>query len=131
MKLYNVEVVETLSRVIEQQANSYDYRPYPSQDLKKSFNFNIDYDKTDKTIWIGTENTSSERFRCRNKDDLICAIKTYIDNNIELEPIKPEKDLSKKSKDYERYWLTLLQSKYQEQKKLICSLICKIITLMN
>ena len=128
MKLYNVEVVETLSRVIEQQANSYDeaedivydkyrngdivldyndlddtdYRPYPSQDLKKSFNFNIDYDKTDKTIWIGTENTSSERFRCRNKDDLICAIKTYIDNNIELEPIRPEKDLSKKSKDYER-----------------------------
>jgi|GEM_PF-2175878 len=128
MKLYNVEVIETLSKVVEQEANSYeeaedivyekyrdgdivldwndledtDFKPYPSQELKKSFNFNVDYDRTDKTIWIGTDNTSSERFRCKDKEHLISAIKTYIDNNIELENVKPEIDLSKNNKDMER-----------------------------
>ena len=76
MKLYNVEVVETLSRVVEQQANSYEeaeelvsvrysneeivldyndlddtsYKPYPSQELKKSFNINVDFNKNTKDL---------------------------------------------------------------------------------
>ena len=128
MKLYNVEVVETLSRVVEQQANSYEeaeelvsarysneeivldyndlddtsYKPYPSQELKKSFSINVDFDKNTKDLWIGNEDGSGAKYKCNTSQDLEIAIKSYLDNYIELETVKPEKNLSKKSKDYER-----------------------------
>lgn len=128
MKIYNVEVIETLSKVIEQKATSYEeaeelvsekysneeivldynnlvetaYNPYPSQELKQSFNITVDFDKKEKDLWIGNEDGSGANYKCKTRQDLENAIKRYLDNYIELENVKPYKDLNKKSKDLER-----------------------------
>lgn len=125
MKKYNVEVVETLSRVVEVEATTYeeaenkvdemyhnqdivldyndlesqDLKPYPSRELSESFNINIDFDKNTQDVFIGNEDGSGARYNCKNYDDLISAIKTYCDLYVNyLEP-KGEKI---KNKDMER-----------------------------
>lgn len=120
MKRYNIEIVETLSRVIEVDAKDYksalekveemydnqevildyndktdtDFIPYPSQKIKESFELNVDYDKRNQTIWIGYEDGSGTKYPCKTLDDLKSAINTYCSIYINLEKVKPEKDLS-------------------------------------
>ena len=81
MALYSVEVVETLSRVVEQDAPTYEdaeslveekydnqeivldsvgykgveFRQFPSPKIKESFNITIDFDKVEKNVYISTE----------------------------------------------------------------------------
>ena len=85
MKKFNVEVVETLSRVVEVEAKTYEEAeakvdemydnqeivldwndlesqslyPYPSSEIAKSFNVNINFDKANQDIWIGNEDGSA------------------------------------------------------------------------
>ncbi len=125
MKLYNVEVVETLTRVVEQKANSYEeaeelvsakysdseivldwndledisYKPYPSQELKKDFLVTFQF-KKDKNELLVTDNKGTMNYSCKNTQDLELLLKNYIDNNVELEDVVPEKNI--KNKDYER-----------------------------
>ncbi len=125
MKKYNVEIVETLSRVVEVEAKNYeeaenkvdemyhnqeivldwediedrDFKPYPSRELADSFSLSIDYDRNSQDVWIGNEDGSGARYNCKNYDELISAIKTYCDSYVEcLEP-RGEKI---KNKDIER-----------------------------
>lgn len=128
MAKYNVEVVETLSRVVEIEADSYEdaeaiaeekynnsdiildwedkedtnYKPYPSQKISDDFVITIDFDKRRRDVYISTENSSGASYKCETEDDLKSAISTYISNYIELEAVMPEKDIRKKDKEYER-----------------------------
>ena len=125
MKKYNIEVVETLSRVVEVEAKNYeeaenmvdemyhnqdivldwndlesqDLKPYPGREIANGFSINIDFDKNSQDVWIGNEGGSGARYNCKNYDELISAIKTYCDLYVEcLEP-RGEKI---KNKDIER-----------------------------
>lgn len=126
MKIYNVEVIENLSRVVEQKANSYEeaeeivsnkyaneeivldwndlnstnYKPYPPQIIKKSFNIEIDFDKKEGNVIIADEYSSGAEYDCKSIEDLKIAINSYLDNYIELEKVVPEKTIKKK--DLER-----------------------------
>lgn len=126
MAKYNVEVVETLSRVVEIEANSYeeaesiaeemydnseiildwedkedtDYKPYPTQNIKDNFIITVDFDKKQGDVYIATEDSSGASYPCKTEDDLKSAINTYISNYIELEPVKEIQE--KKHKDKER-----------------------------
>ncbi len=121
MSKYNVEVIETLSRVIEINAKDFksavvkaeelydnqniildyedkidtDYRPYPSQKIKSNFSLNLNYDKRKGTILISCNDGSCAKYPCRNKDDMESALKTYIDIYIDFEKVKPERDIRK------------------------------------
>ncbi len=125
MKIYNVEVVETLSRVVEQKAKSYEeaeeivsekydkteivldwndledtsYKPYPSQELKKDFSVAIQFRKDKNELFV-TDKKGTMNYSCKNLQDLETLIKDYIDNNVELKDVAPEKVI--KNKDYER-----------------------------
>ncbi len=116
MKIYNVEVKEELSRVVEQKADSYEeaesivmdrykneeivldwndlnctkYEPYPSQELKDSFDLEISFDKDTNDIIIGTETSSGARYNCKTIEDLKTAFNDYVDNYVELENVKSE-----------------------------------------
>lgn len=118
MQKYNVEVVETLSRVVEVEANNYEeaedlitekynnsdivldyndlestnYKPYPSEKFKDNISLQIDYDKSEETLIIGSENTTGAKYKCRNREDLELSIKSYIDNYIDFDKIDPRKN---------------------------------------
>lgn len=126
MRIYNVEVKEDSSRVIEIIANSYEdavakaeemykkgdivlyyedcngvsYEPYPPQKIKDNFSLNIEFDKKEKMIYISHENGSGAKYQCETKEDLISAFKTYVDIYEELEPVEYEK-VKNKHKDRE------------------------------
>ena len=111
MALYSVEVVETLSRVVEQDAPTYEdaeslveekydnqeivldsvdykgveYRQIPSPKIKESFNITIDFDKEEKNVYISTESSSGATYSCETTEDLNIALKTYISNYVEVE----------------------------------------------
>lgn len=125
MKLYNVEVVETLSRVVEQKANSYEdaeeivaskyadeeivldwndldgtkYKPYPSQLLKNDFIVTFQFRKDKNELFV-TDKKGTMNYSCKNMEDLNILLNNYVENNIELENVVPEKTI--KNKDYER-----------------------------
>lgn len=127
MKLYNVEVIETLSRVVEQEAKSYEeaeeivstryadeeivldwqdldstkYKPYPSQKIKDDFLVTFQFDNNKNELFV-TDKRGTMNYSCKNIEDLEILLKNYFDNNVELESVKPEKILNKKSKDLER-----------------------------
>jgi len=114
MALYNVEVKEELSRVVEQEANSYEeaedivasryaeedivldwedlnytkYEPYPPQKLKDDFNLEISFDKESEDLVIGTDNSSGAKYNCKTIEDLKIAFNDYIENYIDLEELK-------------------------------------------
>ena len=116
MALYNVEVIEELSRVVEQEADSYEdaeeivatryadeeivldwndlnytkYKPYPSQELKEDFDLEINFVKEERNIIIGTDTSSGASYNCTTIDDLKIAFNNYIENYIELENVKAE-----------------------------------------
>ena len=113
MSKYNIEIIETSSRVITVEANSYEeaeniaeekynnsevvldyedleslnYKPYPSPKLKEDTNINIQFNK-----YMGLVNINGQLYNCRNKEDLMKSFIEYIDNNLKLEPIRPCKD---------------------------------------
>lgn len=125
MKLYNVEVVETLSRVVEQKANSYEeaeelvsdrydnqdivldyndledtnYKPYPSQMIKEDFVVTFQFRKNINELFV-TDKKGTMNYSCKSKQDLENLIKTYVEDNVELDVVVPEKVF--KNKDYER-----------------------------
>ena len=127
MKLYNVEIVETSSLVVDQEANSYEgalnivkskydnedivldwedledvnFKPYPSQNLKENFKVTILFDNNKKQLYV-EDKKGSNSYNCKNVEDLKSLLNEYFDNNIELEPVKPEQNINKKDKDRER-----------------------------
>lgn len=127
MAKYNVEVVETLSRVVKQEADSYEdakelvatryveeeivldwqdlddttYKPYPSQKIKDNFSVNFMYNKSKQEL-IVSDKRGTINYSCKNFEDLGILLKEYFDNNVELEEVMPEKDVRKKDKDHER-----------------------------
>lgn len=127
MAKYNVEVVETLSRVVEQEADSYEdakelvatryieqdivldwqdlddtsYKPYPSQKIKDNFSVHFMYNKLKQEL-IVSDKRGTINYSCKNLEDLGILLKEYFDNNVELEEVMPEKDVRKKGKDHER-----------------------------
>lgn len=127
MSKYNVEIVETLSRVVEIEAQTYEeaeekaeemydkveivldyedkedvnYKPYPSQKIKDNYIITVDFDKDEKNVYISTKNSSGANYKCETKDDLKSAINTYINNYIELENVKAIKERNTKNKGRE------------------------------
>ena len=119
MALYNVEVIEKLSRVVEQEADSYEdaeelvatkyaeeeivldwedleytkYEPYPSQELADDFNLDISFDKEEGNVIIGTDSSSGATYKCKTKEDLKIAFNSYLEDYIELEDVKAEKNM--------------------------------------
>ena len=115
MAKYNVEIIETLSRVVEQEANSYDdaekivqdmydnceyvldyndlentdFKQYPYPKIKNDFNVNINikFDVKNSRLLINNNN----EFRCENNNDLLRAFENFIDKNIALENGKEKK----------------------------------------
>lgn len=127
MKKYNVEVVETLSRVVEIEADSYEeaeakaekmydnseiildyedkedvnYKPYPSQKIKESFIITVDFDKDERDVLIATETSSGAKYKCETEEDLKSAINTYIFNYIEFDKVRAIKERKIKDKGRE------------------------------
>lgn len=126
MKKYNVEVVETLSRVVEVEANNYEeaeeiveekysnsdivldwndlecteYNPYPSREINQDFKLNVDFDKTDGTISIGSENGSGTTYKCKTYEDLLLSLKMYCQDYIQYK--EPICEKNSKNKEQER-----------------------------
>lgn len=116
MKKYEVEIVETLSRVVEIDAESYEeaeaiaeekydtcevildyedkkntnYKPYPSQKIKNDFNIEISFNKRENNLHIKSQNGLEQKYSCKTKDDLKNAIHTYLDLYINYEPVESE-----------------------------------------
>ena len=119
MSLYKVEVKETLSRVIEQEAESYEeakemvatkyaeedivldwedldftnYSPYPSQNIVEDFNINIKYDVKNKMLNFSNEYESIATYDCKNLEEFNIAIKDFFEDYIELDEVKYEESL--------------------------------------
>lgn len=127
MAKYNVEIVETLSRVVEIEAPTYEeaeakaeemydkveivldyedredvnYKPYPSQKLKENFVITVDFDKSERDVYISTENSSGASYKCETEEDLKSAINTYISNYIELDKVRAIREPKSKDKGRE------------------------------
>ncbi len=127
MDKYNIEIIETLSRVVEQKANSYEeaeelvsnkydkseiildyedkedvmFKPYPSQEIKSNFIVNITYNKDKKILFIKNDK-DVKSYKCNNVLDLKLFLGSFLESNIELEPVKPEIDIRKNKKEHER-----------------------------
>ncbi len=91
MALYNVEVIEKLSRVVDQEADFYEiaeeliatkfadeeivldwedleytkYKPYPSQELIEDYNVNIKYDSKNKILNFSNKYNSIATYDCK------------------------------------------------------------------
>ena len=111
MSKYQIEIVETLSRVIDIEANSYeealdkakakydksdivldwedlenvDYKKYPYPKLKEDIMLEINYDKINNSVIIGTENSSGAECQCSDTEDLKNSFSEYIDNYIDYD----------------------------------------------
>ena len=109
MAKYDVEIVETSSRVITVEADSYkeaediaeymrnneevildyedlekvDYRPYPSPVITAD-NIHIKFDRNEKKVEI-----DGRQYDCRNLEDLMKAFTDYSFNYLKVEPTKP------------------------------------------
>lgn len=119
MTLYNVEVIEKLSRVVEQDADSYEdaeelvatkyadeeialdwedleytkYEPYPSQELAEDFNVNIKYDSKNKILNFSNKYESIATYDCKTQEDFNNALNDFFEDYIELEDVKTEKNM--------------------------------------
>ena len=122
MSKYQVEIVETLSRVVDIEANNYeealekaqkkyddsdiildwedlenvDYKKYPYPKLKEDIMLEINYDKINNSVIIGTENSSGVEYHCSDIEDLKNSINEYIDDYIDY-TYENEKDTKKDS----------------------------------
>ncbi len=119
MAIYNVEVIEKLSRVVEQEADSYEdavefvatryadeeivldwedlestkYEPYPSQEIAENFNINVNYDVKNKILNFSDKYESIATYDCKSLKDFNNAFKDFFNDYIELEEVKREKSL--------------------------------------
>lgn len=111
MSKYQVEIVETLSRVVDIEANNYeealekaqkkydnsdiildwedlenvDYKEYPYPKMKDDFTLQIDYNNNDNSVIIGTESSSGEKYYCSDIKELKNSINEYVDNYIDYD----------------------------------------------
>lgn len=111
MGIYKVEIKETLSKIVEQEADTYEdaeslveerydnedivlypdnyqgveYSQYPSPKIKDSFNLTVDFDKKQKDVYISDDYSSGATYKCETMEDLMIAMKTYFNNYLELE----------------------------------------------
>lgn len=109
MSKYQIEIVETLSRVVDINANSYeealeqakekydkseivldwedlenvDYKKYPYPKMKDDFILEVHYDKIGNSVIIGTETSSGAEYHCSDIEDLKNSINEYIDNYVD------------------------------------------------
>lgn len=116
MALYNVEVIEELSRVVEQEADSYEdaeelvvtryadedivldwndlnytkYKPYPSQNIADDFDINIKYNSKEKYVVISDRYESLVTRDCKTIEDLNIIVKDFLEDYPELEEVKVE-----------------------------------------
>lgn len=121
MRKFNVEVVETLSRVVETEAKDYneavlkvadkyhnedivldyndlektDYKAYPSREIGNNIKINIEYNKENKSISIGDGKDSIKTYKCKNMDDFFEAIETYSLENVSFLEPRGEKIVNK------------------------------------
>lgn len=116
MAIYNVEVIEELSRVVEQEAESYEdavelvatryieeeivldwedcvstkYQPYPSQELAEDFNVIINYDKKNKLLNFIDEFHSTVTYYCEDLEEFNIFLDDFLKKHIKLEEVKSE-----------------------------------------
>jgi len=121
MAIYNVEIIETLSKVVEQEAENYEdaqdiveekykndeieldyndleetnYKRYPYPKIKDSFDLSIEFDKECNDMYISLEGSSGARYDCKNIEDLKRNINEYLDTYIELEKEKDNKEMER------------------------------------
>lgn len=119
MALYNVEVRETLSRVVEQEADSYEdakeivasryldseivldwedlesveYEEYPSPKIQEGFNINIDFNIKTKELSFRDEYELIATYDCKTIEDLNNALKSYFKDTLELEEDEKEMEI--------------------------------------
>ena len=124
MKKFEVEVKETLSRIVVQEANSYEealdlveekyqnedivlnwkdncdveFKNYPYFNIKDDLDLSVNFDKDFNAVYIGTESSSGVKYDCKNVEDLKFAINSYIDDYIDLDD---EKIIDFKDEDME------------------------------
>lgn len=116
MSLYNVEVIEELSRVVEQEADSYEdakelvanryaneeivldwndlnctkYEPYPSQEIIEDFDINIEYNSKEHYVVISDKYQSLITRDCKTIEDLNFIVKDFFGDYPELEDVRTE-----------------------------------------
>lgn len=123
MKKYKVKITETLGKIVEQEAESYEdaedlvrekynndeieldysdleevwYDSYPSVKLKDSFKLSIDFDKKNKKMYISLEGLSGISYDCKTFADMQWNIDRFMGDFIEVEQEK-----GKDNKEMER-----------------------------
>lgn len=90
-KLFISENIEYSYQCLECDENFYDFEAIGDsiwyKDEKKehlplpnSFSINVEYNKDDKSIWIGSEDGSGAEYSCENADDFVKKMETYCNN---------------------------------------------------
>lgn len=116
MAIYNVEVIENLSRVVEQEADSYEdakelvatryveedivldwndlnytkYEPYPSQELAEDFEITVKFDLKNHIVNFSNKYESLSTYDCRTMEELKIALDDFFGDYPELEDVKVE-----------------------------------------
>ena len=124
MAKYQVEVVETLSRVVEVEADNYEeaedevtkmydneeivldwqdlvsteYKQYPSPKLDNDFNLDLKYSKDNKTLSVTDDKFKNSVNSCKDYDELYYTIKNYFDDMYR----KERSDLIKSTKQIKK-----------------------------
>ena len=124
MNLYEIEVIETLKRVVSEKANSYDeaknlveekysngdivldyedyvetdFKPHKEQLIKDNFKVIVEYDKETEVVTF-LQNADSKSYFCKNNQALKEVIQSYFDKNIELEDIEKSKNQERERED--------------------------------
>ena len=106
MAKYQVEVIETLSRVVEVEADNYDeaedevtkmydneeivldwqdlvsteYKQYPSPKLDNDFNLDLKYSKENETLSVIDDKFKNSVNSCKDYEELFNTIKNVIDD---------------------------------------------------
>lgn len=120
MNKYEIEIIETLSRVVEEEAQSYEearnqvidkyynaeivldyndldeviYQHYPSQKMKSNFNISIDYDREKESLKIFRENKLIKEYdNCETYEDCLMNLKSFMNNYIKIKEETKEKDV--------------------------------------
>lgn len=66
---------ETNSNKVWYKDEMKEYLPLPN-----SFTINVEYDKDEKMVWIGSEDGSGAKYYCENTDDFSKCMKSYCNN---------------------------------------------------
>ena len=114
MAIYNVEIVEKLSRFVEQEANSYEeaenlvqekydneeitldwndcekveYKKYPYPKIKNNLTIYFNFNKDDNSVCIQNIQNffgSGAKYNCKTKEDLKMVFNSFIDDHIDFD----------------------------------------------